>query len=79
MKTVDVSSEIAQAQAGNVGPLAEILKDRPMSPGGFTKTDAGSFGDGEMEDRTWLQVESAVMDGELSEDAYSTLRSAVGR
>jgi hypothetical protein len=78
-KTVDISAELAQAQrTGNVDALAKTLKGRPMSPSGFIRTEHGSFGDGEMEDRTWLQVESAVMDGELSEQLYNKLCDRLG-
>jgi hypothetical protein len=70
---------IKRAEAGNVKPLAAFLKDKPMSPSGFIKTDQGSFGDGYMSDQSWLEVDSAVMEGEMSQATYRALRAAVGR
>jgi hypothetical protein len=69
-----LDKEIRAAEAGNIGPLVEGLKGKPFSPSGI---DGNISYSGHMESREWLEVESAVMDGELSEANYDKVRDAV--
>lgn len=77
----EIDELITQARkTGDLHALADYLRDRPMSPTGFVKTEHGSFGDGYMADRSWLEVGMGVGHrGGLTEEQYGELRSLVGR
>lgn len=66
-------------KSGDLRQLADHLRHRPMSPTGFARTAAGSFGDGYSNDTSWYAVESAVIDNKLTEAQYAELRELVRR
>lgn len=76
----EIDDLITEARkTGDLAALADYLRGRPMSPTGFVRTAAVSFGDGYTEDRSWLAVESAVIDKKLTEAQYTELRTIIGR
>lgn len=70
---------IGRPDRGAGRPLADFLRDRPMSPTGFEQGPHGPFGDGWTEDRLWFEVESAVMGGRMSEGTFAAVRAATVR
>lgn len=65
-------------RSGDSAALVEALRGAPMGPSGFERHEHGlAFGDGEMSDDRWLAVDTAAMEGRLSEKRYGALYDAV--